>query len=85
MSDKPDTPLFRKMLGRLQSMDMESYRNAAGTYDGEALMADLTGLSKEELKWTADRLRQLMTNEGRSKDEAVAIVREEAKSRPWEN
>lgn len=62
----------------------DRYRNADGkTFNGIAMMADLTGLSQAEVRWTADRLKQLMLVEGKSKDEALAIVKAEAADRPW--
>jgi uncharacterized protein YoaH (UPF0181 family) len=47
-------------------------------------LASLTGLSEAEVQWTALRIQHLMKTEGKSKDEAKAIVKEEGKSRPWE-
>jgi hypothetical protein len=61
------------------------YLNKDGvTYNGTRLLSDLTGLSQDEIRWTATRLHHLLTVEHKSKDEAKAIVREEAKKRPWE-
>jgi len=62
----------------------EKYRNSDGkTYNGVAMMADLTGLSREEIAWTANRIKQLIHQEGKSKEQAVVIVKEEGKSKPW--
>ena len=62
----------------------DRYRNADGkTFNGVAMMADLTGLPQAEIRWTAERLKQLMHSEGKSKDEALAIVKAEAAARPW--
>ena len=61
------------------------YRNPGrDTYNGVRLMSDLSGLSQMEIRWTFDRLKQLMTGEGKSKEKAMAIVKDEGKSRPWE-
>jgi len=63
----------------------DRYRNADGkTFNGVAMMADLTGLSQAEVRWTAERLRQLMHADGKSKAEALAIVKAEACHRPWD-
>ena len=61
------------------------YQNADGrTYNGVRMMSDISGLSQAEIRWTFDRLKQLMTAEGRPKAEAIEIVKDEARSRPWE-
>lgn len=56
------------------------------TYHLGRLMEALTGgkISSAETMWTAERLRQLMRDQGKPKAEAVAIMREEAKAKPWE-
>jgi hypothetical protein len=65
-------------------MMFEKYKNIDGkTYNGVAMMSELTGISQEEIAWTATRIKQLIHQEGKTKDEAVAIVREEGKSKPW--
>lgn len=62
------------------------YKNPDGkTYNGVALLADISGLSQAEIRWTADRLKHLMHVEKRSKDEAKEIVRREAAGKPWQN
>lgn len=61
----------------------EKHRNANGTYNGVTAMAELTGLSAAEIKWTFERLRQLMHVDKKPKDEALVIVKEEAKGKPW--
>lgn len=65
---------------------MERARNPDGTYNGAKLMSALTGgtISEAETLWTFNRLRTLMQQEGRSKEEAKEIVRQEASDRPWE-
>jgi len=62
---------------------MSAYRNADGTWNGVAVMAAVSGLSEDEVAWTFNRIRNLMHHEKHTKDGALAIVREEAKSRPW--
>jgi hypothetical protein len=62
----------------------EKYKNSDGkSYNGVAMMSELTGLSQEEIAWTANRIKQLIHQEGKTKFEAVAIVKEEGKSKPW--
>jgi hypothetical protein len=62
---------------------MSPMRNANGTWNGVAVMARASGLSEDEVAWTFNRLQRLMYREKRTKDEALAIVREEAKAKPW--
>ena len=61
-----------------------SARNPDGTYHLGRVFEQLTGglISSEETMWMAYRLRDLISR-GKSKEEAKAIVAEEAKSRPW--
>ena len=61
----------------------EKFRNPNGTYDGAKALSDWTGLSYEEVTWTAKRLKQLMHEDGKTKQEALGIVKEESKSKPW--
>lgn len=64
----------------------ERYKNTDGkTYNGVAMLAEVTGLPYNEIAWTAERMKQLMINEGKSKDEAREIVKAEGKSKPWVN
>lgn len=64
----------------------ERYKNTDGkTYNGVAMLAEVTGLPYNEIAWTAERMKQLMINEGKSKDEAREIVKVEAASKPWVN
>ncbi len=65
-----------------QPFDHGRWRNADGTYNGVAMMADITGLSREEIAWTWDRLSTLLKS-GMAKHEALALVKEQAKSKPW--
>lgn len=62
----------------------DRYKNPDGSYNGIAILADLSGLSEAEIRWTAERLRHLMRVEGKTPEEAKAIVRVEAADRPWE-
>lgn len=62
----------------------ERYKNTDGkTHNGVAMLAEVTGLPYNEIAWTAERMKQLMINEGKSKDEAREIVKAEGKSKPW--
>ncbi len=64
---------------------MKQFLNPDGkTYDGVRLMAAATGLSAAEIKWSFDRIKQLMHVEGKSKTEAVAILKTESAAKPWE-
>ena len=58
-------------------------QNRDGTYNGAQLLASVSGLSVEEIKWTWNRMKDLRQS-GKSGDEAKAIIAEEVKSRPWE-
>jgi hypothetical protein len=60
------------------------FRNPDGTWNGINVMSAMTGLSTAEVEWTAKRLIDLMHHQKRSREEALAIVREEAKTKPWE-
>ena len=64
---------------------MQQFRNPDGTYDGVAMLAAMSGLSVAAVKWTADRYKTLLIEEGRDKAEAKRIVELEAKTRPWED
>lgn len=63
---------------------MEQFRNPNGTFNGVKAMAAMTGLSEAEIAWTADRIKHLMHVQKKPKAEALAIVREEGKDKPWE-
>jgi hypothetical protein len=41
------------------------------------------GMSKEEITWLFERLKYLIHVEKKSKTEARAITKEEAKGKPW--
>lgn len=62
---------------------LERHRNADGTYNGVTAMAELSGLSTAEIRWTFDRLKHLMHVDGMTKDAAKEVVKAEATSRPW--
>ena len=61
----------------------DKFRNPNGTYDGAKALSAWTGLSYEEVTWTAKRLKQLMHEDGKTRQEALVIVKEESKSKPW--
>lgn len=61
----------------------KDFKNPDGTYNGVELLSSLSGISQTEIKWTFDRLKALM-KDGKSKEEAKAIVTQEAKTKPWE-
>lgn len=61
----------------------DQFRNAGGTYDGAAMFAVLTGLSKAEVMWTFERMKALQAG-GMSDEAAKAVVLEESKDRPWQ-
>ena len=63
---------------------MSAFRNPNGTYDGAAMLSAASGISRDEIMWTFERLKHLMHVEGKSKDEAKAIVADEGRSKPWE-
>jgi len=59
---------------------MERHRNSDGTYNGVTALAELSGLSQEEIKWTWDRAKQLRA-QGLSKDQISAALRAEAREK----
>lgn len=63
---------------------LKQFQNADGTYNGVAVMAAATGLSAAEIKWSFDRMKHLLHVEKKTKAEAVDILREECRSKPWE-
>lgn len=66
-------------------MDLfEDFKNPDGkTYNGIKMLQALTGLPEGEIKWMAERIGQLIRQKI-PKNEALIIVKEEAKSKPWE-
>jgi len=61
-------------LSRLQSLPEDA--------DAFDKLAAVTGLSREEVKWTAQRIHELQRS-GLTARETAIRVRNEAKSRPW--
>ena len=62
----------------------EQFRNpGSNTFNGVKAMAAWTGLTEAEVAWTAARVKELIAG-GKSKQEAVDIVRAEGKAKPWE-
>ena len=64
---------------------MEAHRNPDGTYNGVTAMAELSGLSAAEIRWTFERLKHLIHAEGKDKEAAKEIVKTESAGRPWES
>lgn len=60
----------------------DDFRNPDGTYNGVKMFASMSGLSEAEIQWTFLRIKALYA-EGKTKQEAKAIVASEAKSKPW--
>lgn len=66
-------------------MTLERYRNPDGkTFNGVALLAELSGLSQAEIAWTAARLKELMTVQRVDREVAKRMVKLEATLKPWE-
>jgi len=65
-------------------MTPNDFKNPDGTYDGAAALAALSGLSKEEIMWTWARMKHLRHVEGKTSEEAKAIIAKEVKLKPWE-
>ena len=61
---------------------MEQFRNPNGSYNGIKALAAWSGLSEAEVKWTAERMKALIKS-GVPAKQAIATLKEEAKSRPW--
>ena len=68
---------------RERKMNENDFKNPDGTYDGAAALAALSGLSKDEILWTWQRMKQLRLVEGKTSDEAKAIIAKEVKTTPW--
>lgn len=58
-------------------------QNPDGTWNGARMMARWTGITEAEVIWTWRRLQQLLGTEGKTKNQALAIVKQEAKEKPW--
>lgn len=65
-------------------MSQVAFRNPDGTYNGVKTMAALSGLSEAEVEWTFKRIRTLIIDQKMPRAQALPIVREEAKTKPWE-
>lgn len=67
--------------------DFDAGRNPDGTYHLGRVFESLTNgkISSAEIMWMANRLKHLMHVEKKTKDEAKAIVKEEARTKPWES
>jgi hypothetical protein len=64
-------------------MTLDDCKNPDGTYNGVKFLAAMSGLPEAEIAWTAARVKQLMTVERRPREEALRLVKEEAKAKPW--
>lgn len=63
---------------------IEQFKNKDGsTYNGAAMLANLTGLSQAEVEWTAKRIQHLTSVERCSKEQAMAVVKAERVNKPW--
>jgi len=63
---------------------IERWANGDGTYNGVAMLGELAGIPADEVAWMVTRMKQLIRINGKSAAEAMAIVKEEAKSHPWQ-
>ena len=59
---------------------MEKHRNPDGTYNGVTAMAELSGLSEEEIKWSWERAKELKAM-GLSKEQMARALRMEARAK----
>lgn len=64
-------------------IQLGNFRNANGTYNGVKALSALTGLSEAEVKWTDQRIKELVVDLKIPRAQAVAQVRREAESKPW--
>lgn len=62
---------------------MAKHINPDGTINGITYMAELSGLDPREIKWMWGRMRHLIHVEKRSMEDAKAMLRAEAASKPW--
>lgn len=60
--------------------DKEKHRNADGTYNGVTYMAEMSGLSLDEVKWSFARLKELRET-GHTTAEIKTILKREATER----
>lgn len=63
---------------------MEDFKNPDGTYNGTKFFATMTGLEEQEITYMFERMKQLKVL-NYSTEEAKKIIREELKTKPWEN
>lgn len=63
-------------------MTLDDCKNPDGTYNGVKFMAAVSGLSEAEIAWMAARIKALIA-EGKTRAEARAIVKAEARVKPW--
>lgn len=61
----------------------EQFSNGNGTYNGIKALAAWSGLSMEEVAWTAARMQQLIKVDKLPIEAAKAQVAAEAKQQPW--
>lgn len=62
----------------------EQFKNPDGkTYNGIAAMSTVAGIPQEELAWMARRIKEL-TVAGIPRADISAMVKAEAKEKPWE-
>lgn len=60
--------------------DKDKHRNPDGTYNGASYMAELSGLSEEEIRWSFARARELRAS-GLSKEQVARALRMEARDK----
>ena len=61
----------------------ERWKNPSGTYNGVAMLAELSGLDPRYVAWAAQRLTELMKGQGMPKDKALAVLHVEKAGKPW--
>lgn len=59
--------------------DRENHRNPDGTYNGVSFMAEVSGLSQEEIAWSFARAKELAATGLRGKALAAALKIEASK------
>lgn len=59
---------------------MEKHRNPDGTYNGITALAELSGLSEEEIRWTWERAKELRAA-GLSKEQLKRALKMEARDK----
>lgn len=66
------------------NFNMNEYKNPNGTYNGAKFFSTMTGLEEQEIVYMFERMKQLKAL-NYSTEEAKEIIREELKTKPWEN